>query len=606
MNSLLEEKLKLLPDQPGVYFFKDKTAKTLYIGKAFSLKKRVSQYFHKNADEERPNIQSMMDKVYDIEYIVTDTEKEALILEANLVRENKPYYNILLKDDKHFPYIKITISEPFPRVLVTRRVIKDNSKYFGPYTDIRSMRKTLEFLRKIFKIRFCNKTLPLKNDERPCLYFHINRCSGACSGKISRKEYKNRIDEFSAILSGRARSLVDDIKKQIKENISTENFENAAVLRDKMISLQNIMERQKMDESDPDINRDVFALSIIGSDACMIVIRIREGLFLDRNHFMLRISSIEDESESYSSFIKQYYMNQEEIPGEILLPVDISDKFLISEWLKEKKKSSVEIIMPKRGEKVRMLELAMKNADLLLKEDLAKRETLKGETHSAVTAIQKELGLAKPPLRIECFDISTLQGTDTVASVVSFYNAKPKKSDYRHYKIKTVDGQDDFSSINEAVIRRINQIKEEGKDMPDLFLIDGGKGQLSAGVSALKQFNLANQPIAAIAKRIDEIFIPDRDFPVMINKKSPGLRLLQRIRDEAHRFAITFHRKLRDKRTVFSELDAVKGIGTKKKIALLAKFGSLEQIKKASLEELEKTAGKSAAKRLFEYFNKPE
>ncbi len=598
-HSALQTKLKLLPGSAGVYFFKDDEGRILYIGKAASLRKRVAQYFHEGGEGDRSHIRLMLEKVADLEVIATDSEAEAMILEANLVHEKKPRYNILLKDDKHFPYIKVTINEDYPRLLVVRRVLDDGARYFGPYTDPRSMRRILRWLKQVFGIRECNRALPLKPGERPCLYVQIGRCCGPCTSAISLEQYRERVNQVCAILGGRIQSLVDEIGRRMADAAASQNYEEAASLHDRRTAVKQMIERQKMDDADASVCRDVFADASRGNLRCAVVIRIREGIVLERQSFFFQQSAFESETEGWSSFLRQYYLQHVEVPAEILVPLQLDDTEAMTSWLKERRGARVEIRFPQRGEKVRLLELAHKNADLLLLEELGKRQASHGEIPPSVVALQRELGLAKPPRRIECFDISNLQGSDTVASMVTFLDAKPKKSDYRHYRIESLRTPDDFAAMYEVISRRLRRVKEEASPLPDLILVDGGKGQLTAGLSALRDNGTPRQAVAALAKRLDEVFIPGRADSIMISRTSPALRLIQRIRDEAHRFAINYHRKLRGKRVLQSALDSLKGIGTRRKETLLQKFGSVDGVRAAPLQQLEEAIGKRAAQALF-------
>ncbi len=592
----IEDKIRFLPKSPGVYIFKGKNDKYLYIGKASILKTRVSQYFSKKAQSDRLNIAPMLEKAIDIQYIVTDTTTEALILEANLIHKHKPPYNVLLKDDKHYPYIKITVNEKFPRVFITRKVIKDKSEYFGPYVDIKNFRSILDILRKSFKIRQCNMSLPTKKPERPCLYYHINICSAPCAHKENSSDYKKRIDQICAVLSGRSKSLVKELEQNMIAESAKENFEQAAILRDRISVVQSIIEKQKVDTKKPLENRDIFAFAQKNKDGCIIVLKIREGLLIGKNQFFIKLSGVEKTEDFLSSFLIQYYNKDNDIPREILLPIEFKENSTLQETLSNIKNKPVKIHYPLRGEKSKILSLATKNAQFALSEEISKKMANNSKIHPALLALKKELGLNKIPLSIECFDISNLQGTDTVASKVAFKNAKPIKSEYRLYKIKTIKKQNDFASMYEVVSRRINEAQRENLKLPDILLLDGGKGQLSMGLKALKDKNISNQYIFALAKRLDEVFIPQKEDSIMIEKTSPALRLIQRIRDEAHRFAITYHKKLRKKRTIVSELDKITGIGPKKRELLLKHFGSVAQIKKAEISEIAKVVGNRLAK----------
>lgn len=586
-------KLPLVPENPGVYMFKKSDGEILYIGKANNLKKRIQQYFGREP-ETRMNISLMMRKVADFETIVTNSEVEALILEANLVHEHKPHYNMRLKDDKYFPYIRVTVQELYPGLYVTRNKEKDGARYFGPYTDSKAMRRTLSFLQKTFHVRDCKKNIRAGKPERPCLYYQIRRCQGVCTGEVSQQEYANRVERVCDFLAGKSMVIAEDIKRKMEEAAAREEYEHAAEFRDQYLMIEKVIEKQRMDMSDAPVSRDIFSFVERGETGCAVVIRVREGLVLDRQHFILQLSKMDEEGVG-PSFLTQYYTHQDQIPSEILLPVEIPENALFEGWLSKKRGGTVKILFPKRGEKVRLLKLAQKNAELKLIEELGKQQVLRGSVHPAVSALQRELGLKKLPRRIEGFDISHLMGTDTVASMVLFFDAKPQKKEYRHYKIEDIQKPDDFASMHQVVTRRMRRLKEEGKERPDLLLIDGGKGQLSAASKALKEQGIKDQAVIALAKRLDEVFLPGRKDSVMIQKTSPAIKLIQRIRDEAHRFGLSYQKIRRGKRVLASPLDTVKGIGTVRKEKLLRKFGSVKRIKAAGVDEIAKVVGEKVA-----------
>ncbi|HRQ55723.1 MAG TPA: excinuclease ABC subunit UvrC [Ignavibacteriaceae bacterium] len=604
MNSKLETNLKNLPASPGVYQFINKNGNVIYVGKAKNLKNRVRSYFQENPSSAKTV--AMVSKIDYLQLVVTDSELEALILESNLIKELKPRYNVNLKDDKSFPFIKVT-NELFPRIYPTRKVFNDGSKYFGPYTDVRSMRGSLRMINQIFKIRSCKLDLTKKNiaDKKfkVCLDYHIKKCDGPCENLVSVKEYNEMVDEVVKLLKGKTDDLIKDLKTKMQSAVENLEFEKAAELRDKIDQLNSISSKQKIVNDDEE-DRDIFAVAFEGKDSTCAVFNIRSGKLIGKKQLKLAIEEGEELSNIYSAAIKFYYGDQVEIPREVIVEIPPEDTDALTEWLRMRSNKKTKIFVPQRGDLKSLVKMCKENAILQLKEiQLQKMKNL-GNVSYSVSALQRDLRLKTLPRKIECFDISNLQGTDSVASMVVFEDGKPKKSLYRKFIIKTVEGPDDFSSMREVIERRYSRLKEENQPLPDLIMVDGGKGQLSSAVEILDSLGFNNYNIIGLAKRLEEVFLPNNSDPELIPKTSSGLKLLQQIRDEAHRFAITFHRVRRSKRTIKSELTDIKGIGTETAKLLLERFGSLESIKQALQKELEEAVGKKKTEILLKHFKK--
>ncbi len=584
-------KLQNLPKSSGVYLFKNRAGKYIYIGKAKNLKNRVRTYFQ-SIQKLDPKTARMISKAVDFELMETANEVEALILEANLIREYKPQYNVDLKDDKHFPYIKITTKEPFPRVLIVRKMENDGSTYFGPFTNSRGMRRTVHFLTGLFKIRTCSYTIPHPKGKlyEVCLDYRINRCGGACAGHQTEEEYKELIDSVLMVLSGKSNKLIANLSEKMKRASAEMNFEDAAEFRDQIEALRSVKVKQNVDVGEI-VNRDIISIAREDKDAVAVVLQIREGALIGRQDFQLRFEIGETDQNIYDTFVAQYYNHQLNMPSQIYLPVELPDIKLLEAWFKKEKGSKVKIVTPKIGDKVRLVDLAARNARLLLDELLIKKRTYTERTSKMVTSLKDDLKLSRSPRTVVCFDISNTGETDAVGSCVYFENGKPKKSQYRHFKIKGVKGQDDFKMMREIIGRYFFKIKDENLMPPDLVVVDGGKGQLSSAVAELNYLGFDNQPIIGLAKRLEEVFLPNQSDPMTISKSSPSLILLKQVRDEAHRFAITYNRKVRSKRTITSALDNIKGVGPSKRDALLKKFGSVKRIKETAPEKLAELKG---------------
>jgi len=663
IRSSLQVKLDSLPTTAGIYQFKDKAGKIIYIGKAKNLRSRVRSYFVNRPVGVR--LERMISLIRDVEIINTDSEVESLILEMNLIQKISPRYNVNLKDDKSFPYIVIT-NEPFPRVFPTRKRRNDGSKYFGPYTDVGSMKYSLKMLRDIYMIRTCSLNITQeaveKHKFKVCLEYHIQKCDGPCEGFVSRERYCEMIAEVEKALNGKTGTLIRELGQKMTAAAQNENFEEASILRNRIQSLEVYTSKQKVISKDFS-DKDVINYVCEGDDACAMILNIRDGKVVSKRHFYLDTVEDKSESEIIERVLFTYYSENNYIPDEIHLPNEIEDLDALKEWFKKKSDKKIDFIFPKRGEKMQLLSMVKTNARYML--DELKLQRLKREfIPNSITALKRDLRLTKLPRRIECFDISNIQGTDTVASMVVFEDGRPKKSDYRKFKIRAtlneVGKPDDFASMREVIYRRFRKIagvytspptplltewrlgaKGEGSKVdnpslsskeretegevinrafqrqgevitedlsfskiPDLIVIDGGKGQLSSAVHVLYNIGIKNQNIIGLAKKLEEVFVPGVSEAQSIPKTSSGLKLLQRVRDEAHRFAITFHRSLRDKRTIVSELEGIKGIGKLTAKKLLIEFGSVEKIKQAmndNSEDFEKRAGKKVAERLKEW-----
>ncbi|KHM52633.1 excinuclease ABC subunit C [Anaerovibrio lipolyticus] len=577
MNNIIEEKLVLLPHSPGVYIMKDAKGKIIYVGKAISLKNRVTQYFRHNSSHS-VKVKSMVSRIEDFETILTGSEVEALILECNLIKKHRPKYNISLKDDKNYPYLKVTTNEVFPRVHITRRVARDGAKYFGPYTNVTALHESLRLLKKLFPLRSCRHM----DSDRPCLEHHIKRCLAPCAGKISPEEYKLMIDEVLLFLEGRTEQVEYNLKNRMTEAADNLEFERAARLRDQLLAVQKISEKQRIITGVGD--QDAIGMARSGLGVCMQIFYVRSGKMVGRDYFLLDGSEEETDEALLIAFLKQYYNQATFIPREILLPMEVEEQELLEQWLGEQTKYKVSLNVPKRGTKRDIVEMAIGNAEKALADESARLKQANAQTLGAVHELGKYLGLVNPPTRMECFDISHTQGSETVASMVVFEDGVPKKSDYRRFKIRSAEGKpDDFKSMREVTMRRYGKADAE---MPDLIIIDGGKGQLSSACEIIRGAGHLTVPVVGLAKRFEEVYREGESDPVILPRSSQALYLIQRIRDEAHRFAITYHRKLRNKRNLVSILDNVEGIGPKRRKILMDHFGTIEKIKQASVEEM--------------------
>jgi len=577
-------KLPHLPDGPGVYLWKGRDGSTLYVGKAKRLRSRVRSYFS-NDQLESVKTSHMVGLIGDLETIVVPSEAHALILEANLIKEYRPRFNIALRDDKSYPYIKVTVQEPFPRVFVTRRLEDDGASYFGPYTDVGAMRRALNVVKKIFTVRSCNYDMPAQMPERPCLDYYIKRCKAPCILAQSQQDYRSMIDEVVLFLSGRPDEVVRRVQERMELASEQLDFERAAELRDVLHHLEQMEEPTVVLEVEGG-DRDVVGYARDGDDACVTVLRIRSGKLLSREQRFLTNIDGEDDADVMTMFLASSYVGMQEKARQLLLPFDFPDRELIEQTLPDSK-----IQIPQRGPRRDLIALAEQNARHLLEE--LKLSSMEAEERAGdpVYELGRELGLQRLPRSLVCFDISTTQGTDTVGSCVWFENGRPKRGEYRKFKVKTVEGTDDFASIQEIVRRYFERRRNEEKPLPDLIVIDGGKGQLSAAHAALAELSLTDRPLISLAKREEEVFIWGREEPLKLSRRSAGLRLLQQARDEAHRFAVTYNRKRRSMRTVTSELLKVPGIGPVKRRQLLKVFGSVQGVRDAGEDAIAKLPG---------------
>ncbi|MBN1638003.1 MAG: excinuclease ABC subunit C [Ignavibacteriales bacterium] len=604
MEIELKTKLENLPNQPGVYQFLDKNGKIIYVGKAKDLKKRVSSYFQSNISS--PKTQILVSKINDLQVIVTKNEIEALVLENNLIKEIKPRYNVNLKDDKTFPYIRIT-NEPFPQVYPTRKIVRDGSKYFGPYTEAKNMKSALRLIFDIFKLRTCKLNLSseniLKDKYKVCLNYHIKKCYGPCEGLIGLDEYDNIVKEVIQILKGKTDDLLKKLNNEMLIASNNLEFEKATELRDKIQKLSIWTSRQNVVSKD-ECDKDIITIAVDGKDIACTILNILSGKLIGKKNFKFSMETNETEAEIFASIIRFYYNEFVEIPNEIILETEPTDTELLRNWLKEKSGKNINFIIPQRESEAKsLLNICKQNAILYLKEIQLQKMKKDGAPSYSLVSLKKDLNLKILPKKIECFDISHIQGSDTVASLVTFIDGKPKKSLYRKFIIKSVEKPDDFQSMREVVYRHYKRLIDENKNLPDLIIIDGGKGQLTAALSSLTELGITEINIVGLAKRLEEVYFHHQSEPIQIAKTSSSLKLIQKIRDEAHRFAITFHRLRRDKRTLTTELTEIKGIGKTIAEKLLNSFNSIEEVKNAEISELETIIGKAKAKKIKEYFS---
>ena len=573
-----------LPNKPGVYIMRDSSDTIIYVGKAKNLIKRVKSYFREKLD--RPKTQILMSHFDSLEYIVTNSEKEALILEATLIKKHRPRYNVQLKDDKRYPYVKIT-DEDFPRLVITRNVTK-NGIYYGPFTDVGSVKQTVKFLKSLFKIRTC------RNMNGPCLNAQIDLCNAPCDGRITKEEYSEIINKIDLFFQGKYSVIVKNLKNEMMDAADNEEFEKAAVIRDQIASIEEIMEKQFVDLVDDDLDQDVIAIAPGENEVVVIIMPIRNGKIVGRDDFLMSASQYDSSSEIMFAFIQQYYGYNRHVPKQILLDEDIDDKELLEEWLSDLRGNKVKIKVPQKGVKLRLVKMAKKNAEIIKHQ--------KKKMESALIELKKYLKLEKMPHVIEGYDISNISGKFAVGSKVSFKDGKPDKKRYKHFKMET-PGPNDFAMMEELLTRRLKMVDRDPE--PDLIVIDGGKGQLGMACGVLEKLNLTHIPIIGLAKEFEEVFTPNSKRPIIIPKNNKALYLLQQVRDESHRFAITYHRKLRSKNISASSLDDIAGVGKKRKVALLKEFGGIDNIKMASVDQLAKIDGmnQKTAENVYNYYH---
>lgn len=603
----LREKLDNLPRMPGVYQFKNADGKIIYVGKAKLLRNRVRSYFRKGSTHD-PKTLVLVSKIADLEVIVTDTEMEALILENTLIKKLKPRYNIDLRDDKSYPYIVVT-NESFPRVYVTRKIRQDGSRYYGPYTDVKTMRFALKSVRDIFQIRSCRLPLAEEGIERKkwkvCLDYHIGKCGGPCEGIVSAGEYNEMISQVERLLRGKTRELIAQLTERMEEYSERLEYEKAGETKKKIDAIRVYTEKQKMVSFEP-IERDIIAAVSEDDDGCGVIFKVREGKLTGKQHFYLSNVSERSESEMIETLIERYYIKTDYVPPEVFVSAEPGDMEFVEKLLESKRDGKVKLVIPTGGEDLKLIRMCRANAKFMLDELKIQKEKGKETVPHTLQALQRDLHLPAPPRRIECFDNSNIQGSDPVASMVVFVDGKPRKSDYRKFKIKTVVGADDFASMAEIIERRYTRVMREGAQLPDLVVVDGGKGQLSSAVETLQSIGLPNQPIVGLAKKLEEVFVPGESESILLPRTSSALKLLQHIRDEAHRFAITFHRTLREKRVISTQLTDIEGVGPAKATRLLREFGSVKGIQAASVDQIAAVVGMKAARNIKLYFKGPD
>ena len=614
----IEEELKKLPSLPGVYIMHDKHDAIIYVGKAISLKNRVRQYFQKSRNLGIKKEQ-MVEQIERFEYIVTDSELEALVLESNLIKEHKPKYNTMLKDDKNYPFIKVTTGEEFPRIMTARSMKKDKSKYFGPYTSAGAVKDVIELTRKLYHLRTCSRVLPRDiGKERPCLYYHIKQCYGPCQGYVSKEAYREQVDALLEFLNGNHKNVLKDLEEKMYQASEEMRFEDAAQYRDLIQSVERIGEKQKITDH-PGEDKDIIALAEEGLDAVVQVFFVRDGKLIGRDHFYMKTVPGDTRSMILSSFLKQFYAGTPFIPREIMIQDEIEDQDLIAQWLESRKGKKVRIVVPKKGTKEKLVELAYQNAKLGLRQDKERIKREEGRTIGAVKEISQLLGMENIN-RIEAFDISNISGFQSVGSMIVYEKGKPKRSDYRKFRIKGVKGPNDYASMEEVLTRRFvhgmnEQEERENRQLeqdygsftrfPDLIMMDGGRGQVNIALEVLAKLNL-EIPVCGMVKddkhRTRGLYFHNQEIP--ISRDSEGFKLITRIQDEAHRFAIEYHRSLRSKGQVHSVLDDIPGIGSARRKALMKHYKGLEGIKEASVEELSQieSMNEKAAKQVFEFF----
>ncbi len=605
ISAHLQGILDTAPTRPGCYIMKDNQGNVIYVGKAINLRNRLRSYFHASAQEDRKT-RSLVRNIQDIEWIVVGSELEALILEMNLIKKHRPHYNVRLKDDKRYPYIKVDWNSDYPKVTVTRQTPEDGSRYYGPYTSVWAVHQTLDVLRRIFPYLTCDREISGK-DTRACLYYDIKLCLAPCIGAVNRDEYRQMIDDLGKFLEGRTEPIVERLRSEMERAAEELKFERAAALRDQVQAIGQVVERQKIIFTSDYVDSDVVAMARSNGDACVQIFFIRGGKLIGREYFLMEGAEDTPDADVLAGFIKQFYNQAPRVPSQVLLPQEIEEMRIIHEWLNTQRGGQkVELRIPREGQQQDLVRMAAENASETLSALKAQWEADSHRQEQSLAELQAAFNLAAPPNRIECYDISNTQGTAAVGSMVVFEQGTPKKAHYRRFNIRSVSGPDDFASMEEVLTRRFNRWKGAQEMaqtpgskpdpafalLPDLLLVDGGKGQLGRGMAVLERFGLSGQfAIAGLAKQNEELFVPGRSDPILLPRHSQGLYLVQRVRDEAHRYAITSHRQRRQQITVISLLDGIPGIGPSRRKALLTHFGHLDAIRQASLEDLLKVSG---------------
>lgn len=602
----IKERLSSIPTRPGVYLMKGEADEVLYVGKAVNLRSRLRSYFQASATHS-PRVRRLVENVANLDFVVTESEVEALILECNLIKKHRPHFNVRLKDDKRYPYIKITWQEDFPRVTVMRRMQADGARYFGPYASSSAMRKTMDLLRRIFPYLTCKRKIT-GADDRACLYYHIGRCLGPCIGAVSKQEYRDMMYQMCLFLGGKGDEIIASLRQGMVSAAERMEFERAASLRDQIDAVEQVIERQRV-VSPSQVDQDAVAFAREDGEVCVQVFFVRGGKLIGNEYFLMEGTGDAEPPEIVTSFIKQFYNHAAHIPPEILLPAEIGEAHIIEEWLGEKRSGKITLRVPRRGQKRKLVEMVEENARETLSHLMAREQIEKDRAMSGLSDLQSQLSLDAPPLRIEAYDISNIQGVAATGSMVVFAEGMPAKSEYRRFKIRAVQQPDDYAMMQEVLRRRFRRaiVREaEAQDgwsqLPDLIVVDGGKGQLNAVLEVLEEYGLESVPTVGLAKAHEEIFTPGKSDPVILPLGSPALQLMQRVRDEAHRFAIAYHKGLRRSQSLSSVLEELAGIGPKRRRALLKRFGSLEAIRRATLDDLASVEGmnKTVARRVKE------
>jgi excinuclease ABC subunit C len=592
----IETKLALLPEQPGVYLWKDKDGTIIYIGKALNLKHRIKNYLNPAGKDLKT--EHLIKNIADLDYIITNSEADAFILEATLVKRYRPKYNIMLKDDKRYPFVKITVNEPFPRIFITRELLKDNAKYFGPYTEVRYLRNTLRDLEWIFPLRSCNRNIPKIKYKQPCMNFQLGKCPAPCIGNISQKDYAKTVNQLLRFFNGRYTELLDELRTEMQNASAELRFEEAGKFRDRIIAIERIQKRQSVFNVEGG-NIDIIGFYREEKRAVCVILKMKNGAIIHQENYPLTNLDYEEPDSILASFLQLYYADREEMPEEVLLPFAPKDMDKLNSWLGNK------LQIPQRGEKTKLIAMAKTNAFNIVEESKLAHLRKANRTIFPVQELKEALKLPKLPRKIVCMDISTIQGSDTVSSAVFFENGKSKKKYYRNFIIRSIETQNDYAAMQETMARFLTETKKEPQMKPDLIVIDGGKGQLSASEQILRASGINDISIIALAKRVEEVFVPGNEQSIILPRSSSALRLLINIRDEAHRFAISLHRKRRSRRTLESELESISGIGEKNKFLLLKELGSVENIANANRETLSKIKGigPKIAEKIYNHFH---